>query len=143
MDDADNPATDTGGESNSTALATPDRTNTNITNREENDNAPQEENNNANDSNPNTPEDRLVNDFATDLIDHKKQEERALVAMVAFRAKGATAEMPTLKPGKWKCAGKPPNLISIKRARQPLEATCAKIPCRCNASGSAWTCMDC
>ena len=77
--------------------------------------------------------DRVIDDFTKDLDNYKRQEELALTAMMSLGR--TTAEMPTIKPGKWKYTGKLPNPISIRKARRLLAAAYAKVPCSLKEAG--------
>ena len=102
-------------------------------NNNENSTAPPEPT--ANTSDVDIPDDILVTDFTEDLATYKHQEELALTAMVSLGTRTTATEMPTIKPGKWKFAGKTPNPISIRRARRMLAAAYAKIPCTQQGAG--------
>ena len=54
---------------------------------------------------------------------------------------GLSWPMPTLQTEEWKFAGKTPNPMSIRRARQLLAAGCLKMPCKEAGTGAhrcAW-----
>ena len=74
----------------------------------------------------------VILDFDTDLENHRQQEELASAMMLSA---GTTTAMPSIKPGKWKCDGKPPNPISIRKARRLLAAACAEVPCSSKGAG--------
>ena len=89
------------------------------------DNAPQE--GDTLDTDIPIPTDRLVDDFTADLVAYNHQEELSLIAMMSLGTR-ATAEMPTIKTGKWNFTDKAPNPISIRRARRMLATAYAKVP---------------
>ena len=75
---------------------------------------------------------KVIEDFTADLDKYKHQEELALVTMLSARA---PRDKPVLQPGAWKYNGKPPNPISIRKARRLLATAYAKIPCEHTEAG--------